>query len=235
MIIVDSRIGSVGFVSALTKYGLQVKVDTLSFGDFAFTGNGITGPCLVGIERKTINEMISDFDRFVGHQLPGLASTYNHYILIIEGMYQPDAQGRIEIYQHGHWKFVGNLKGYNFQEFANKLNTLRLKCGLVITQTTCESHTAAEVNALYHWFQRLWVSHKSHEVIYRKAIYATTGKASTKMKVVSSFPGLTGQAGINAMNHFKSIRKMFNASVEEWMQVEGIGRKTAEKIVREVL
>lgn len=234
MVIVDSRIGSVGFVDRLVKYGLQVKVDTLAFGDFAFTGNGQDGPALIGIERKTISEMVGDFDRFVGHQLPGLASTYNHYVLLVEGMYQPDANGRVEIFQWGHWRFVGSLKGYNFQEFANKLNTLRLKCGLVIIHTNCEAHTAAEVNALYHWFQKPWTNHTSCDVIHRNVAYATTKGASTKMKVFTSFPGLGGERAVAAMKHFKSIRAMVNADADEWCSIDGIGRKTAEKIIKEL-
>jgi ERCC4-type nuclease len=234
MVIVDSRIGSVGFADQLKQYGLTVKVDALSFGDFAFTGNGATGACLVGIERKTVNEMVSDFDRFVGHQLPGLASTYTHYILIVEGMYRPDPQGRVEVFQWNHWKFIGHAAGYNYQEFTNKLNTLRLKCGLTMIHTTAEVHTASEVHALYHWFQRPWDNHKSHQVVHRNVPYATTTGASVKMKVFTSFPGLGGERAVAAMKYFATIRDMVNAPVEEWLKIDGIGRKTAEKIIKEI-
>jgi ERCC4-type nuclease len=231
MIIVDSRIGSIGFVERLAKYDLQVKVDTLSYGDFAFTGNGSTGQCIIGIERKTIPELIGGFDRLAGHQIPGLIQCYTYVFIVAEGQYRSSNNATVEVMtKYGTWTPYTIL----YSAFVNRLNTLRIKCGITILHTCDEIHTCHELYALYHWFQKPWDKHNSDQVVHRNIAYTTTGGASTKMKVFTSFPGLGGTRAIAAMRHFKSIREMINAPIDEWLKIEGIGRKTAEKIIKEL-
>ena len=50
------------------------------------------------------------------------------------------------------------------------------------------------------------------------------------LMVVEGLPGVSAVRARSLLAHFKTLRRLFNASPEELMRVEGIGRKTAEKI-----
>ena len=48
--------------------------------------------------------------------------------------------------------------------------------------------------------------------------------------VVESLPGVSAVKARALLKRFRTLRRLFNASTEELMRVEGIGEKTAEKI-----
>ena len=50
------------------------------------------------------------------------------------------------------------------------------------------------------------------------------------LMVAESLPGVSAVKARALLRHFKTLRRLFNASIEELVQVEGIGEKTAEKI-----
>jgi len=50
------------------------------------------------------------------------------------------------------------------------------------------------------------------------------------LMVVEGLPGISAVRARALLRHFKTLRNLFNASVERLMEVEGVGRKTAEKI-----
>lgn len=50
--------------------------------------------------------------------------------------------------------------------------------------------------------------------------------------IIQSFPGIGIKAGKKLLNHFKTLKKIFNASVEELIEVDGIGKKNAEEIYK---
>jgi Fanconi anemia group M protein len=50
------------------------------------------------------------------------------------------------------------------------------------------------------------------------------------LMVVEGLPGVSAVRARALLRHFKTLRSLFNASVEKLMEVEGVGRKTAEKI-----
>lgn len=52
-----------------------------------------------------------------------------------------------------------------------------------------------------------------------------------KSKAIVTFPGVNEELGIRLLKIFGSIKNIINASKEELMTVDGIGEKTAKKIV----
>jgi len=50
------------------------------------------------------------------------------------------------------------------------------------------------------------------------------------LMVVEGLPGVSAVRARALLRHFRTLRSLFNASVEKLMEVEGVGRKTAEKI-----
>jgi len=52
--------------------------------------------------------------------------------------------------------------------------------------------------------------------------------------IIEGLPNVSAVLAKRLLSHFKSVRKVFNASTEELQKVEGIGRKKAEKIIEVV-
>jgi len=50
--------------------------------------------------------------------------------------------------------------------------------------------------------------------------------------IVASLPGVDAVRARSLLRHFGSVLRVFTATIEELESVEGIGRKTAEKIRR---
>jgi len=50
------------------------------------------------------------------------------------------------------------------------------------------------------------------------------------LMVVESLPGVSAVKARALLRHFKTLRRLFNASVEELASVEGIGPVTAKKV-----
>jgi Fanconi anemia group M protein len=50
------------------------------------------------------------------------------------------------------------------------------------------------------------------------------------LMVVEGLPGVSAVRARALLKHFRTLRNLFNASVERLMEVEGVGRKTAERI-----
>ena len=48
--------------------------------------------------------------------------------------------------------------------------------------------------------------------------------------VVEGLPGVSGVRAIALLEHFKTLKGLFSASVEDLVEVEGVGEKTAEKL-----
>ena len=50
--------------------------------------------------------------------------------------------------------------------------------------------------------------------------------------IISSLPGIGATLAKPLLSHFRTIKNIVNASIEELMKVEGIGKKKAEEIAR---
>jgi len=58
-----------------------------------------------------------------------------------------------------------------------------------------------------------------------------TSPVEYAVMVVESLPGVSAVKARNILRHFKTLRRLFTASERQLMEVEGIGEKTAKKIV----
>ena len=95
MILLDDRTGSGELLPLFRPYDAPVELARLDFGDACWLGNGATGPELVGVERKTIHDLVSSMrsKRLSGYQLPGLLRTYDWVYLLVEGVWRCGGRG----------------------------------------------------------------------------------------------------------------------------------------------
>lgn len=244
MILVDSRVGSRELLSTLRGFGVDADLGGSLDADFQFTGNGHDGPCLIGVERKTIQDLLNSMRdrRLAGQQLGRMISTFDVCYLIVEGVWRRGEDGMIEMLHHGYWKSArGN---HHYAESDRFLCSLEMLCDVKIWRTADERETCAAIADRYSWWQKQWEDHTSTRVIYAPGPERKTKghkplmfrhEATLLEKWLAQLPGIDDRA-IELAKYFRSPRDLANADVSRWMAIKGmrIGQTTAEKIVRAV-
>lgn len=238
-ILVDDRIGSREYAPALEEIaGVQVNVQRMEFGDFAFMSeNGPDGPCWVGIERKTVRELMGDIDegRFAGNQLAGFIKRYDFAFLIVEGWYRRNYETRCLEVPRGKgrpWLSLGH-----YAKLDGHLSTLRLKTPIEVVKTQRWQDTVTEVELLYRWFSKPWDQHGSHlrfPVTPHRGRRIEIARPGIVQRVAKEFSGIGWERARTAVRVFKSVRELGNSNEESWMMIDGVGGATAAKVVREI-
>ena len=101
MILVDPRAGSRELIPLLEAYGsprripVQLAAEEMPAGDFLFEGNGPYGRVRVGVERKTIPDLINSRDqgRLMGTgkspgQVHKMMEQFDYSWLLVEGIWR---------------------------------------------------------------------------------------------------------------------------------------------------
>lgn len=207
---IDSRTGSKEFKKYFPN-GLA-ELTRLQYGDFAFWGNGPEGPVHVGIERKTVHEILNDKARFASNQLPGMLNTYNICYLVVEGVYKEGKDGALQTYARGGWKDCYGRRLY--REFINTLNTYMLKAGMHVWGTRNKEDTAAWITSTYHWWSdKAYDAHRSHIGLGdNRVTFERVGPVRRHANLVD---GIGWQKSLAAARHYKSVRQFANAEEEE--------------------
>lgn len=208
-LLVDDRVGSRELLRPLKRAGTPAQLQRLRFADFSFWGHGPRGRVRVGVERKTISEILTAItdSRFTGHQLPGLLKAYDYTYLVVEGNYYPDpASGILMV----NGRAAGHTRqGHLFENAEKFLMTLELKAGLRVRRTNTPVHTALWIAALYRWWQKRWSEHKSAYVVDEtKPDRAILDARTMKRKVANQLTGLAWVRSVKADSYFPSIAAM---------------------------
>lgn len=248
-IAIDSRVGSRELAPLFRDYGIQPRLREMEFGDMAFEGNGPAGRCMVGIERKTINDLTACIEdrRLSGHQLPGMAEAYDYCYLIVEGLWRPSADGGLQI---GEAKFSQDQRfgGYwyrprqrlLYRAVDNYLATLELQAGIIYRRTLTPVETVAVVVDLWRWWQeKEWGEHSSHVAVYAPArigrgrLQLARREASLCERWAMQLDGVDKRAR-EVAEHFGSAAVMAQASESEWREIKGIGKGIAQRAVKDI-
>lgn len=232
MIRVDSRTGSGELEKYFRPYGLRVEKAKLEFGDFDWQGLGPKGECAVVLERKRIDDLVQSMTtgRLSGFQLNGLAENYDYGYLVVEGIWRPGPGGELEVSNgHGGWQ----TRRMHTRAITNYVMGLAFRAGLTPWRTSTPEDTVSFVVDQYRmWTDKEWHEHKSHDTVYAPAdpsgalrgmrLSFVPRRISLAEKVAMQLPGLDDKARY-AAQAFPTVRKLVNASFEEW---EGMGWKT---------
>jgi ERCC4-type nuclease len=233
MIQVDNRIGSLELASPLRKLGVKVTTCRLPFGDACFTGSGPTDTCRVGIERKTLSEIVTAITdtRFTGYQLPGLIKAYDVRILIIEGRYWAEPNSGI-LYINGREAGYARRR-YMYSEVEHFIMSIQRKAGLWVWPTASLKDTVWWIHACYTWYQKPWSNHKSVYAIDEvRPDAAILDERTLLRRLAAQLPGIGWTRSKAVESHFGSVRAMVNATVADWCEIDGIGEGIARKVVR---
>lgn len=237
---VDPRAGSAPLIPLLRHRGVrEVESAYLHSGDIEITGNGPEGcPVSVGIEYKHLPDLIQCIDngRFVGRQLPAMLDSYNVIWLLVEGIWREGKDGRIEVPRGAGWKpVVAGASGGMASALWGFLMTMQQKVGIRVMLTGTTSQTVDWLYQLNRWWTgKEWEAHRAHLQFDNSQAIALVRRPSLLRCVAKELPGIgMGRSGPVA-RHFKSVLEMVMADEKEWQGIEGIGKTTAERVVRAI-
>ena len=239
MIFVDPRSGSGDILDRLIAFHVPAEHLLLPSGDVSFIGRGEHGsPVTIGIEMKTIHELVTAFDtgRFVGKQLPRLVANYDYRWLVVEGLWRyHDGDGVLEVLRGHDWVSLGfGSKRYMAREIAAFLFTIQLRGGVSLHLSANRGQTLHWLTVLYHWWTcKDFDRHRSHLSFYApvpdRALFI---KPSLVRRMAKELDGVLWEKSEAIAQHFSNPLQMCAANEAEWRKVPGIGKTLAERIVR---
>jgi ERCC4-type nuclease len=226
-------------VAYIKKIGVPCEKTTLEYGDFAFEGHGPKGLITIGVERKTLHDMLHCIDdaRYAAHQRPGMLNLYDKSFLIIEGCWRPhDSQGILmEGFSSGMaW---GECRYRSQRVMYSKLYRYLISVslsGVTVTQSRDLYGTAFNVCEMFHYFQKKWDNHTSLIETQKLNIPTLTGKPSLVRRWAADLEGVGVKHSMDAERLFKKPITLAQADESEWLQIPGVGVRTAQSIVKEI-
>lgn len=223
----------------LASFGLPVTTVRLEYGDLAIqSGQGL----LIGYERKRLTDLITSMQdrRLSGHQLKGMWSNYDRVELIIEGIWRAGDHGEIEVVNmaartgaSGYWHPLFHRgSGISYRQVDSYLYS-QYECGGVACWRTASLVETAHLYASrFHWWQKDYELHKSHDVLFsnnpsaqrRGAVTLHQGDPNPVTILAAQIPGLDAKAW-DVGKHFMCPHDMINATEAEWREVCWTDRK----------
>lgn len=234
---VDDRAGSIDLMRHEPLLS-TAEICRLDSGDAMILGNGPDGPLLVGVEVKSIYDLISSMrtGRLQATQLPALIATYDVRWLLIYGNYGPGPRGVLQIYSKGsaprNYQFGSRPVPYGYVEsFLCDVAAL----GVHVKNVSSPYAAAQWLGVLARWWNKPWSKHKGMRALDNShAVGLMPGMDSAtyfRACVASQLPCIGFERAMLAANHFKSVKEMVGASVQEWSQIPGIGKVIARTIL----
>lgn len=192
----------------LEKMNVQIEYLTLPVGDYI-----INDLC---IERKDINDYVSSLlSGRLHEQLYNMSYNFPMSFIIVEGnINEVLFRGRIKRQQ-----LLSSLAGTALKRSPNG------ERGIINIISLSSPYDTALF--LYYLHEKV-----SNNDFYRipKLIKKQYSTDERKLLVLMSLPNVGLERAKNILSHFKSIRNVFNASIEDLSSVPGIGNKIAKEI-----
>jgi ERCC4-type nuclease len=231
----DREERTTGLKALVRQWGVYGDVERMEYGDVAWAGKEDGKKVVVGLERKTVGDLLSVIEskRFTGRQLEGLLENYHHVYLLVEGRWRCGKAGELEEYGRvrGKYGWRKSRSRLNYWAVSGWLETMANCCGVEVRQTDGLRDTAALVRVLAGWWAK--GEHKAHKGVY---IPGPSGKVSfvrpnLVWRMAAQLPGIE-RKGEEISRKFGSAKEMCGASEKEWREVKGIGKVLAGNIVK---
>lgn len=260
MILIDRREGSKHLADHIEPRSL-VQLGEYD-ADVAFMGYGPGGePVPIGIEYKQIPDVLKCINdgRFSGVQLPRMIETYGEgrIYLLIEGAYRVDgASGILEFRQ---WDQKTKRMGWRaaqlgrdawlYRQLDNWLNTMTEMVSLRVWRTYDITESAHWIKDLYVWWTaKAYEEHRAHlkwaspdarlQAASRKHRNVLVPQETSKLPLVrkwaNDLPTIGPDKSLVVARHFKTPLALALGTVKDYMQVNGVGKVGANRIVKAI-
>lgn len=249
---IDNRVGSRDLYPLLTACcSHKIELTSLQSGDAAWAGYGPDEqPVLVGVERKQIHDLMSSKDsgRLSGTQLVAMGNHYNYVYLAVEGLWRAGESGLLEVWQRGRWREMAHgRRRYTVKEVNKFLNTLAVKCGVMVEKAGRSRETAMWIADIYAWWQEPWGSHKSHKM--KQAVASRMSldgsKTSRLARMLQEIDGVGLDRAEAVAAEFGSMGALVQYATADYVAgivygkrkdgaILHVGKITAEKIINQL-
>lgn len=238
MILVDDRTGSVELLPYIKRNNVPTTKLRLDFGDFCMEGNGPKGKISIGVERKTLHDILHCIDdgRY-NQQRIGMRETYDMSFLLIEGVWKPSEDGTLyEGFRGG--SIFGPCKyrtqRVNYSKLRRYLLSVSLS-GVVVIYTRDILQTAYDLCEIYHYFQKRFEAHTSLLSLPELGLPDLRGKPSLCRRWAGELSDIGVKLSLEAERLFGgSAQRLANSSELDWMKIRGVGLETAKRIIKEI-
>lgn len=199
----------------------------IAFGDVLIEGVSETGSKIwaVGERKRSVDllKCISD-GRLLKQVRDAYGVGWDRYFLVIESIMRRNQEGNVEYRTGPHWAAT-TMPWARFQAY---LNALHYQMGVYVLWSTSVRNTAETIRGLHTFFSS--VDHQSLKQFHAPTpslIYNPT----LIRRVANQLPGIGWERSLSVENHWSSVRRMINASAQEWQEIEGIGKGISNQIV----
>lgn len=224
-------------VLTLNRLGAASQQSDLLHGDACFEGNGPDGSILVGIERKTLHDLLNCImDGRLNEQRKGMRHMYAISFLMVEGHWKAhDPNGALmEGFNGGvSWGYCKHRAHMPYESVYNYLASMAL-AGMIVTYSRDLFHTCYNIRCLYRYFQKRWDDHTAARELHKVAIPQMNARAPLVLKWAVDLDDIGIKKGDLAARHFRKPITLAQADEQEWLRIPGVGVKTAQQIVREI-
>jgi len=201
-VVVDEREKPSGVPLLLKELGMMVDFRLLEVGDYIVPG--------YAVERKEVGDFLKSlYSHRIFDQAYRLREVYENPVLVVEG-------DVAQIINHG-------IKP---QALWGALTTLTFDHGLKVFFTPDQTQTA---NLIYTLRRK-----KPH--LLKGPVVKRTRKVevleTTQLQLVSFLPGIGLKLADRMLTKFQTVRTVFSASAAELSTVRGVGKVTANRIVK---
>jgi ERCC4-type nuclease len=235
-VLIDDRTGSKELAGLIRR---PHEITRLEFGDFAYVGNGPRGIVTIGIERKTISDLIQSMTsgRMTSHQLPGMASVFDYSYVLVEGLWRGNPKtNTLEIYRGG-WKAHSYGKRYiQYTAVTSFLNAIAIGYGVHIWRTGTMRESARWIDDTHSWWSKPWDKHSTFKQFHVVESPTITGfiRPSTLECMLKEVPGVGWDRARSLAEYFSTPLEVALASEQDLLEVPGIGKKVA-RLIKEAM
>lgn len=238
-LLIDDRDGSREFAHIEPTRSL-CELTRLDSADACVIGNGPDGALLVGVEIKSIWDLLGSMGtgRLQATQIPLMLDTYQVCWLLYFGEYRPGDRGQLLLRKGAGWRTMRLGKRdvpYGYVEgFLLDLAAV----GFRIKHCHDQASAAVWLGVLHRWWSRPWLAHKAMRTLdHSREISLMPGMTPDqhlRAKVAAALPGVGFERAIAAARHFTTVSDMINATSDEWAHVPGIGKVIARAVATAV-
>ncbi|HIK01825.1 TPA: DEAD/DEAH box helicase family protein [archaeon] len=201
IVIADSRESGSGIMKGLSKLGCEIQLKHLDVADFQLSDR-------VGVERKNVDDFLqSIIDGRLMDQVASLCSVFERPVLIVEG------------------SGLYNKRNLHPNAIRGMISSIAIDFQLPIVTTEDVFDTAAYI---YQIAKREQIDEK-REVRLRSGAKPRL-LSETQQYIVESLPNVGPSLAKRLLQEFGGVSGVFQASEEDLMRVEKIGKKKAKEI-----
>ncbi|MEK6946866.1 MAG: DEAD/DEAH box helicase [Nanoarchaeota archaeon] len=201
-IFADYREKGSGVIKEMVEENIQVNLERLEYADYV-----ISSRC--GVEIKTVSDFVdSIIDGRLLEQIKNMKNNFERPVIVIEGS-----------------EDIYSVRNVHHNSILGMMATIAVSYGIPIIQTKNFKETASLLQIIARREQQ----ETSKDFNVHADRKPTTLKEQQEY-FVSSLPGINLTLSKPLLKHFKTIKNIVNASIEELQKVEKIGPAKAKQI-----